>query len=158
MAKHRRTWVVVADGARARFLTPNEEATGLVPAVAESLASNEAHGFARDLKSDKPGRSFNSVGGIRHAIEPQHDYHKMEKHKFAAELAKILTNALARHEFDRLVLIAPKRSLGELRLLLPQNVQARIRKEIPKDLTKSEPGSLWTLVSPLVRPSRLGAD
>ena len=158
MPKEKRTLVVVADGARVRFFVPNDEATKLIPARAANMPANDVHRFARDVKSDKPGRTFSSSGGgPRHAIEPHHDYHKLEKHKFSATLAKILEDACARGEFDQLVLIAPRRSLGELRGLLAPRVQSRIAKEIPKDLTKLGQAKLWALVSPLVKGPRAGA-
>lgn len=157
MPKQNSTWIVVADGAHARFLTTDGTASGFVEARPE-LTNPEPHRFSRDLKSDRPGRSFASTGsGVRHAIEPHHDHHKLEKHKLSAAVAKILGAACEKGEFDRLVLIAPRRSLGELRGLLSQRVQSRILKEIPKDLTKLEEPKLWTLVAPVVKKRPLAA-
>ena len=158
MTNQRRTWVVVADGARVRILVLNSDGTGLVPAPSAHPVMSEVHSFARELKSDKPGRGFSSAsGGPHHAIEPRHDYHKLEKHKFSAEVAKILHDGCAKGEFDRLILIAPHRSLGELRSLLVPQVQACIAKEIAKDLTKLPPAKLWAIVSPLIKKTPIHA-
>ncbi len=150
--KRKRIWIVVADGARARFLTPKDGTEGLIAARAETMSSPESRGHSRDLKSDRPGRSISSSrSGVRHAIEPHHDYHKLEKHKFAARVAKLLDQACSKRQFDELILVAPRRSLGEFRSLLSTRVQARIRKEVAKDLTKHTTDDVWEQLSTEIR-------
>lgn len=145
-------WIVVADGVHARILTPDRDLVSLVPADPSALGSTGGHLPSRDLKSDAPGRSFSSArNGMRHAIEPQHDLHKMEKHKFMVELAKTLDRAVEDNEFKNLIIAAPKRSLGELRKELSARVKARIREEIPKDLISIGPDELWERIAPSVR-------
>ncbi|MFI4998833.1 MAG: host attachment protein [Reyranellales bacterium] len=149
------TWIVVADGARARFFTPGADAKKLVSALPADIFAPEARGHASDLKSDKPGRGYSSSrSGARHALEPPHDYHKLEKHKFSAELAKVLEGACERREFDRLVLVAPHRSLGELRTLLSDRVKRLVGQEIAKDLTNETVAGLWRRLAPLLKPGR----
>lgn len=152
-SRPQKTWIVVADGARARFFTPSEDAKKLVSALAADMFAAEARGHSSDLKSDKPGRSYSSSrSGARHALEPPHDYHKLEKHKFTAELAKVLEKACERGEFDQLVLVAPHRSLGELRTLLSDRVSRRVRQEIAKDLTNETVANLWRRLASEVKP------
>lgn len=152
--KRPRTWFVVADGARARFFVPSEDARKFVAARQADLVSPDSHGHSRDLKSDKPGRSYaSSRSGVRHAIEPAHDPHKLEKHRFSAVLAEVLDDACGRREFDQLVLVAPRRSLGELRGLLTPRVQRCIAQEVAKALTKESPAGLWRRLGPLVKPA-----
>ena len=147
-----KTWIVVADGARARFFQPDEETAKLVPAGLADMVAPPSRQRARDLKSDKPGRSFSSSrSGVRHALEPPHDYHKLEKHRFMATLATTLDAACGRREFDDLVLVAPRRSLGELRGLLSKRVQACVREEVAKDLTNDPPGRLRQRLGPVFR-------
>jgi protein required for attachment to host cells len=159
MAKNKTLWIVVADGARARFFTLDHERPGLATAGIPDLVSAEVHGHERDLKSDHPGRSFASArSGVRHAIEPRHDFHKSEKHKFSAELAEFLEHARRKRQFEALVLVAPRRSLGELRGLLSEGVRASLRDEVPKDLTKHSLAGLWRQLSPVIRgPGATGA-
>jgi protein required for attachment to host cells len=153
MRKRERTWIVVADGARARFFSPAEDGKTLVPARTADLVSPESRRRASDLVSDKPGRSFSSArGGPRHSFEATHDVHKLEKHKFSAALAELLDDACQRKEFDQLILVAPHRSLGELRGLLSARVQRSIRKEIARDLTGVTPATLWRHLRPAVSP------
>ncbi len=143
-------WFVVTDSARAQFYMLNENANGLVHIQKENLVAAEARLPARELKSDKPGRTFASTGsGVRHSIEPHHDYHKMEKHKFIVAVADALHKAAAAGEFDKLVLVAPSRSLGELRAALSDQVQARVAAELGKDLTKHPAEELWEHLKPI---------
>ncbi len=143
MAKRPRTWIVVADGARARFLAPSDDGAKLVPARNADMVTPESHGYAHDLKSDKPGRRYSSArGGVRHALEPPHDYHKLEKHRFSASVVAALEVACERREFDRLVVVAPRRSLGEMRTLMSPRLQRCVQQEIAKDLTNVTPALL----------------
>lgn len=150
--KHLRTWVVVADGARARFLMASGDGNTLIPARASDMVAPLNRRPARALKSDKPGRSYSSSrGGMRHALEPPHDYHKIEKHRFSAAVAEALHEASEGNAFDRLVLVAPHRSLGELRSLLSDRVRRQVDQEIAKDLTNAPPARLWRHLQPLMR-------
>ena len=154
MAKRPSTCIVVADGARARFFALSGDARKLVPVGSADLVAPQSRQHARDLKSDKPGRRYSSSrSGVRHALEPTHDYHKLEKHRFTALLADALDAACERQEFDQLVLVAPRRSLGELRTLISKRVQRSVRQEIAKDLTAETPASLWKHLATLVRPN-----
>lgn len=152
MKTRKRIWVVVADGARARFFTPGETMRGLKSTGPIELIAPEGNRYARDLKSDRPGRSFSSArDGVRHSIEPHHDYRKLEKHKFTVQVAEMLDRAVAEDAFDGLVLVAPRRSLGEFRDVLPARVKARIRHELGKDLTANTPSELWKKLAPAVK-------
>ena len=152
-AKRPKTLIVVADGARARFFAPSEDTKKFVSLKSQDMVAPQSRQRPRDLKSDKPGRGKASAGSAaRHAMEPPHDYHKLEKHRFTALLAEALDSACERKEFDQLVLVAPRRSLGELRTLLSKRVQSRVRAEIPKDLTNDTVGRLWTRLATLVVP------
>jgi len=93
--------------------------------------------------------------GVRHGFEPVHDYHKLEKRKFTARLAETLDQACAAKKFDRLVLVAPRRSLGELRTLLSPRVPKAVSHEIAKDLTASTPAALRRALASVLPPAAL---
>jgi protein required for attachment to host cells len=151
MRKQKQTLIVVADGARARFFTPAEDGKTLVPARTADMVAPQSRRHTRDLVSDRPGRSFSSSrSGLRHSFEAKHDHHKLEKHKFSAALTDMLDDARGRMEFDQLVLVAPHRSLGELRGLLWARVRRSICKEIAGDLTGVTPATLWRHLQPTV--------
>lgn len=153
MAKIPSTWIVVADGARARFFTPSDDARKLVSMRSADMVAPASRQKASELKSDKPGRSYSSArSGMRHALEPPHDYQKLEKHRFTAQLADALDAACKQRAYDELVVVAPRRSLGELRTLLSKRVTARLRLEIAKDLTNDTMTAIWKRIRPQVRP------
>lgn len=148
----RNTWIVVADGARSRFYAASGDMKKLVPVRMADLVSPGGRLRAHELKSDKPGRSYSSSrSGARHALEPPHDYQKLEKHRFMALLADVLDQACVNGEFDDLVLVLPRRGLGELRGLLSRNVEGRVRHEIAKDLTNETTAGLLRHLAPLLR-------
>ena len=131
-AQPKDTLVVVLDSSRARFL--KLEGGELISAFAP-IKNNAVKMHTCELKSDKPGRAFGSSRSpVRHAIEPHHDYHKLEKHKFAVHVAQVMEEAITSGEFKELVIVAPRRTLGELRILLSKTTLALVKHEIAKDL------------------------
>jgi protein required for attachment to host cells/ribosome-associated translation inhibitor RaiA len=112
--------------------------------------------FARGEKSDKPGRNFGaSKSAIRHAVEPRHDYHKLAKRAFTRAMADALAGDAAEGKFDAVVIAAPKRTLGELRKLLPEGVRKQVVLEIPKDLVKCPSNELLALIKPELSRKRI---
>ena len=65
----------------------------------------------------------------------QADFHQIEEDRFAAEAALLLKERVLNHDFKALVVIAPPRTLGELRKHYHKEVESRILLEIHKDLT-----------------------
>ena len=146
-----KTWIVVADGARARIFSLDRKLGKLVAAGPSDLVAPASRQRTRDLRSDRPGRSFSSArSGARHAFEPPHDYHKLEKHRFMATLAGVLEEACGRGMFDALILVVPRRSLGELRGLLSKQVSERVSHEVAKDLTGEPPTRLRNRLQPVL--------
>lgn len=129
------TWILVADGERARVLKNEGPGKGIEQALDRDFENPATHGFARDLKSDKPGRAFDTGSGARHAMAPHHDYHVFQKQVFAREMAKILDEAAAKKSFERLVLVAPPKTLGDLRAGLDEKTRKLVTGELHKDLT-----------------------
>jgi protein required for attachment to host cells len=150
MHTDKKIWIVLADSAQARFLTPADRLQHLVPARPE-LRSESVHRSTRDLLGGAAGRvAGDATTGLRHAVEPPHDPHKLEKHKFVVALAGVLDEACRDKAFDKIVLTAPPRTLGELRGVLSTAVKTRIAGELGKDLTKTPVGDLWPHIGALV--------
>lgn len=147
-SRHKRTLIVVVDGSRARFLEPSEDLGKLVPTEQGEMTAAGARRPVRDLVTDQPGRGFASAdSSSRHAFEPPHDVHKMQKHDFTARVAEVLDRACGEKRFDRLVLVAPDRSLGELRTLLSPRVKQAVSHEVAKDLTNTPLTELHQLLA-----------
>ncbi|MGH8613607.1 MAG: host attachment protein [Gammaproteobacteria bacterium] len=67
----------------------------------EGLFHAAARTYARDLTSERPGRSFDSHG--RHAMEPETDAKRHEAKVFAKEVAERIERARMEGELDELV-------------------------------------------------------
>lgn len=144
------TWIVVMDSSVARFYALHRDADGTlrIDAAADAMTS-DLHRHAQDLKSDAPGRGFRSAtSSAHHGLEPKHDYHKLEKHDFVRSVSDVLKTAHDAHAFERLVLVAPERSLGELRSVLAKPVGECVWREIGKDLVKLTDQELWARIEP----------
>lgn len=129
-----RTWILIADGGRARVL----ESVGSKARLREVVGLVELQDLpaSRDIGDDKPGRSFDSVGGHRHAIEPRSDPHRELKRDFATHLAELMDVKAGANAFERLVVVAPAVTMGDLRSALSRRVSELVVAEIVSDLTK----------------------
>ena len=126
------TLVLVADGRKMLFLRNHGDAAQIDLRVE---AHREQENLPnRDQASDAPGRSFSSVGNRRSAME-ETDFHQIAEDRFAAEAADLLRGRALGGDFEKLVVVAPPRTLGELRKHYHPAVTSRIIDEINKDLT-----------------------
>ena len=124
--------VLVADGEKMLFFRNAGDDEYLNLAVeAKEVQDNPA---TRDQKTDEAGRSFPSSGPGHHAYS-ETDFHQLEEDRFAAETAEMLKKRALRNEFDSLIVVAPPRTLGELRKHYHKEVEKRLTGEIAKDLT-----------------------
>jgi protein required for attachment to host cells len=132
--KPTRTWVLVADGRRARFLENLGPNKGLQSA--KDRAMQQALPSDKELTRDKSG-SNRSSGGDSHGLAPHVDHHEFAKERFAHEVAQVLNMARKRHEFDRLVLVAPPQEMGHLRHELDDDTRKMVVGEIKKELVNA---------------------
>lgn len=127
-------WLLIADGIKATVYE-----VYLRPLRVQAVQGLELHGKnlrTRDLESDRPGVSFESVGGARHAIERHGNAQRREKEHFAARVAVLLDHAARDHAFHGLTVVAPPATLGDLRKEFTPEVTSRIQHEIHGDWTK----------------------
>jgi len=129
------TWILIADGARARILENDGPGKGLHEVSGGAFQGE--HAATHDIMSDRTGRSYSSVGPGRSAIEAHSDPHRELKKQFAHRLADALALGLRRKAYDRLVIVAAPSALGDLRAALSEQVRAKVIREIAKDLTKT---------------------
>ncbi|MEI9927999.1 MAG: host attachment family protein [Sphingomonas sp.] len=125
-------FVVVADGRKLLFLRNEGDASFPNLQVEKKLV--DVNPTTSDQGSDSPGRSFSSVGDGRSAYE-QTDFHQLEEDRFAADAAELLNQRALRGEFESLIVVAPPRTLGELRKHYHKAVSERLAGELDKDLT-----------------------
>ncbi len=135
MRSPRILWVVVADGEHARILKPGKRPGRY--RTEQQIDSVAAHKRASQLGSDQPGRAFESASALRHAVELRTDPHEMAKHRFLAEVARVINEAAAQSVFDRLVLVAPIHALHDLRQALSPASAEQLVGMLQKDLVKT---------------------
>ena len=123
--------VLVADGRKSLFLRNEGDAEFLNLVVEDQRAHADL--ADHELKSDAPGRSFASVGARRSAIA-EADYHQIEEDRFAADTAALLSKRAQANGFEQLIIVAPPRTLGELRQHYDKATEAKILAEVDKDL------------------------
>ncbi len=134
------TRIVVADGCRARLFTNRGVGKGLEPADPAELGAD--HPPARDIVSDRPGATRDRHGEALHAYAPTTDPKDHEKEKFVLHLGRLLSEQAGRGEYDRLVLVAEPKTLGQLRNSLSKVAQERVAAELDKDYTHDSPKQL----------------
>jgi protein required for attachment to host cells len=133
--KATRTWILIADGARARILKNDGPGKGL-HALAGGVFRGE-HASTHAIMSDRTGRTFSSTGPARSAIEAHSDPHRELKRSFVHRLADALADGWRKRAYDRLIIVAAPSALGDLRAALSHEVRAKVIAEVAKDLTKT---------------------
>lgn len=123
------TWLLVADGRRARVLIEQRRGAQLSEDWTLEIGPEELYNI-----QDRPPRSFDRVGAGRHAMDGGRNLHEAEEEKFLKRVADRVAQAHKRKQFAHLAIAAPPRALGLLRGYLPASVQASIRAELAKDL------------------------
>jgi protein required for attachment to host cells len=91
---------------------------------------------AHEQGSDRPGRAFKRAGtNLRSGVD-QTDWHELEQHRFAHRVATAMERLVRERKVQALVVVAPPRTLADLRGAFHSDVKRRIIGEIGKDLTK----------------------
>lgn len=115
------TWVVVADGSKARMLRNVGEGTKL------SLTQENLLDWENTVVEGGPsGRQPPETSGSH-----------IDEATFAKELAHRLNAAALKDKFSHLVLIADPQTLGQIRPQLHQETTKRLVGELAKTLTNS---------------------
>jgi protein required for attachment to host cells len=126
-------WILVANASLARLFRRPSVAEPLTPVA--TMTHLKSRLKAAELATDRPGREAvdNSRGTNR--FEPRSDARRKEHLRFAREISERLNNAVAAGEFDSLLIFASNPFLGELKALLSEAVEKRVRVALNNDLT-----------------------
>jgi protein required for attachment to host cells len=155
------TWIVTADGSRARFYRLSEDQSS-VAATEERLEWSRARGKSEDIMTDRAG--FRAGGGAPGGdaaagggapVVPETDPKEVEKERFHDRVAERMREVLTAKRAERFVLVADPKTLGSLRGTLPGWVRDHVVAEIDKDYTETAPDTLLERVRPHL-PSTLG--
>jgi protein required for attachment to host cells len=127
------TWIVIADGDKAKIFEHEGPGKGL--RAIKDLQFEQEHLKAQEIMADKPGRGHSSASpGARSSMEYSSDPVHVRERKFVERLAETLNEKQQQGKFDRLVIAAAPTALGDLRPALSDKVKETILAEMPKDL------------------------
>jgi protein required for attachment to host cells len=130
-----RRWVVVGDSSHCRIFS-QEKRFGELRRVDE-LEHAASRLSDADLVTDRPGRSFDSAGQGRHAMEPRTDPQMEEALRFARRIADTLDRGRVENQFDGVVLMLDPSFLGLLRDNLTRGLRQRVESEIAVNLAQA---------------------
>ncbi|WP_435640370.1 host attachment protein [Micavibrio aeruginosavorus] len=132
-----RVWIVVADKHGARIFEKIDRHLKLIGEASPDQNLQDG------LNNQTIGRAVSSGGStIHHKYEPHMEQERAGALDFAHDLAAFLDEADTAREFDRLVLVAAPRTLGDLRAVISKHVQRHITAQVDKNLTKLDERAL----------------
>jgi len=135
------TWVLLADGQNAAVYFNDGPGRGLIP-IPELTARRDGPD-SHEIVSDRAGHRFG--GGAKAgsgATLPRNDPHEFEEKRFVEGAAEKVNRAALENRFDRLIVAAPPRALGQIRKTLSKAAAQRITAEVDKDLIKDSPAGI----------------
>lgn len=143
-----KTWAIVASTARARIFA----ASGRHEPLAEiaDLVNPEERLPRQELKSDKPARAFDKMGGHRHTTQTSVDPKEQIAMRFAKEVVEKLESDLHRKRFAALCVVAPPHFLGLLREQMSSAMARAVKGDLVKDLTREDAASIQGQVEHLL--------
>ena len=127
--------VFVGDGRKALFLR-NEGDEKFANLVTERVFHGEKNPSTHEQGTDRPGRAFGSAHATNRSAMEGTDWHDVEEHRFTRWVSSALEKLVRERQTPELVLVAPPRTLADLREDLHADVKARVVREVHKDLTK----------------------
>jgi protein required for attachment to host cells len=127
------SFVVVADGKKMLFF--RNEGDSEFPKLEVERKRETTDAYDRDQKTSLAGKAPTASGGAGSSSYQEVDFHQLEEERFAAETAEMLRMRALRNEFESLIIVAPPKTLGELRKHYHKEVEKRLAGEVAKDLT-----------------------
>lgn len=127
-------FVFVGDGRKALFL--RNDGDEKFPNLKTEKVFEDENPASHQQGTERPGRvSKGAQPGQRSAVEAT-DWHDIEEQQFARKVATALEDVIRARKVKALIVVAPPRTLAELRDAFHADVKACIVAEINKDLTK----------------------
>lgn len=147
--------VLVADGRKLLFL--RNEGDDVHPNLTVEHAEERPNPADRDQKTDAAGAASSTQSGAGAPAVAQNgsnhakgggaqfapsrgtlgetDFHQLEEDRFAADAAELLNKRALSNDYESLIVVAPPKTLGELRKHYHKEVSDRLTGELSKDLT-----------------------
>jgi protein required for attachment to host cells len=134
------TWILVADGARARLFETATPADTLTEVACFANPGGRSPG--RSFTTGRPPSVHESLGATRHSIEPHTTLRAKTTDRFARTLNDELERARNGHRYDRLVIVAPPRFLGALHGTFSKPLRECVVAEVKRNLTALHPSDI----------------
>ncbi|MEW6055096.1 MAG: host attachment protein [Bdellovibrionota bacterium] len=129
-----RVWVIVANQSEATIYECTGPEDG--PRQVHIIRHSAARMRERDLTTDRPGRTFASLGNVRHAFSSPQDARDHEVDVFVREVEQWLLSQAGQQNFDELFLIAGPRVMGKLKAGFSPNLLGRVVGSLNKDVAQ----------------------
>jgi protein required for attachment to host cells len=127
------TWILVADGGRARVFEMADADKALVEVAC--YANPDARLPGKESTTDRPPSVNESMGGTRHAVEPHTTIRDKIADRFAHSLIAALERGRQEHRYGSLVIVAPPRFLGVLHSGMDKPLRDCVVEEVRHDYT-----------------------
>jgi protein required for attachment to host cells len=147
--------VLVADGRKLLFL--RNDGDEVHPNLTVEHAEERDNPADRDQKTDAAGGASSTQSGVGAPAVAQNgsnhargggaqfapsrgsmeetDFHQLEEDRFAKDAADLLKKRALSNDFEALIVVAPPKTLGEMRKHYHKEVTDRLTGELSKDLT-----------------------
>lgn len=135
--------VLVTDGRKMLFLRNEGDRNQIDLRVERHRERDDAPD--RELGTDSAGRTFQSSSTRRSAYE-ETDFHQLEEDRWAHQAAEAVNKRALTNDFDALAIIAPPKTLGELRKKLHKETEKRVVVQIDKEMTGHTIEDIETLI------------
>lgn len=120
------TWVLLSDGSRGRVLVQESRRAHLIRAFGEGFA-------ARRVGGDEARFRASASALVRRAGDLHAEAREQAEHEFCVTVAEFLSRAAYDRRFERLILVAPPRTLADLRGSLSPQARALVHAEVTRD-------------------------
>ena len=126
--------VLVTDGRKTLFFR-NEGDQNQIDLRTEAHDERDDADFNRELATDAPGAIGQSAGYSGRVAYEETDFKQQEEDRWAHSAAEQVNKRALANDFEALVIVAPPKTLGELRKKLHKEAQRRVVCEISKEMT-----------------------
>lgn len=126
--------VLVTDGRKTLWFR-NQGDENQIDLRTEAHEERDDADFNRDLATDAPGAIGQSAGYSGRVAYEETDFKQLEEDRWAHSAAEEVNKRALANDFDALAIVAPPKTLGELRKKLHKEAERRVVCEIAKEMT-----------------------
>jgi protein required for attachment to host cells len=127
-------FVFVGDGRKALFL--RNEGDEKFPNLKTENVFEDENPLTHEQGSEAPGRVSKGLDLSQRSAVEAADWHQIEEHRFTRKVAAAMEQVVRTGKVPALVVVAPPKTLAELRSVFHSDVRSRVIAEINKNLTK----------------------